>query len=247
MTKDALVPTETSAALSVFLSDPEKLRDFPIEIVERMFQLKIQVEDREAKRQFAEAFNRVQAKLVPVKRRGINEGAGGTMFARAEEVMAMLDPIITDEGFSRSISTENAPDGSTDTIRFVLILRHVGGHDERHFLDAPIDNAGPKGSPTKTRLHGTASSYTYCERHLIMKVFGVQTVKDDDGNAAAGLGPSAERISEKQVADLAALREEVAADGKRFLELFGIQSIDELRVSQYKSAVQSLERKRAKS
>ena len=52
-------------------------------------------------------------------------------------------------------------------IRFVLILRHTSGHEERHRLDAPVDNVGPKGSPTKTALHGMASSYTYCERHLL--------------------------------------------------------------------------------
>ena len=42
-----------------------------------------------------------------------------------------------------------------------------------------------------------ASSYTYCERHLLCKVFGVQTFKDDDGNAGA-TGPGARPITEDQ-------------------------------------------------
>ena len=49
----------------------------------------------------------------------------------------------------------------------------------------------------KTKLHGMASSYTYCERHLLCKVFGVQLSDDDDGNAAA-IGPAADPITEEQ-------------------------------------------------
>ena len=46
-----------------------------------------------------------------------------------------------------------------------------------------------------TPLHGMASSGTYCERHLLLKVWGVQTCADDDGNAGAGIGIGGEKIS----------------------------------------------------
>ena len=147
-------------------------------------------------------------------------------------------------GFRWSFSHAECP--HPEMIRIVLILRHVGGHEERHFSDAPADTHGPKGNPVKTKLHGMASSDTFVGRNLRIKVFGLQVVKDDDGNAGAGVGPSAERISETQVAELTALRDEVAPTASVFLELFGIKSIDELRVSQYRSAVQTLERKRVK-
>ena len=70
----------------------------------------------------------------------------------------------------------------------MLILRHTGGHEERHFLDAQPDYVGMKGNQNKTRLHGMASSFTYCERHLLCKVFAVQLARDDDGNGGFQLG-----------------------------------------------------------
>ena len=154
----------------------------------------------------------------------------------------MLDPIILKHGFSRSLSTTDSP--TTDHLRFVLVLRHVGGYEERHHLDAPIDNIGPKGSPTKTALHGMASSYTYCERHLLCKVFGVQVVSDDDGNAAAGVGPSAKRISENQYDDLITLISDVGADVNRFMTHFKVSFVKDLPVSRLKEAVALLEAKR---
>ena len=80
-----------------------------------------------------------------------------------------------------------------------MTLRHVSGHQEEYFMDAPSDHLGPKGNPVKTRLHGMASSGTYCERHLACKVFGIQVIGDDDGNAGAGVGPSAERITRTSI------------------------------------------------
>lgn len=237
----ALQEPEQKSALAVLLADPDRLKDFPIETVERLFNLDRQIHADAARQDFFSAFNAVQAEMHPIVKRGKNSHVGST-YARAEELTQMLDPIITRNGFSRSISTEDCK--IEDHIRFVLILRHTGGHEERHRLDAPVDHLGIKGAQTKTRLHGMASSYTYCERHLLLKVFGVQTVADDDGNAAAGIGPSSERISEDQVHNIDALADEVAADRRKFLKFFDIDHLAEMRVSDYKTAIRMLEAKR---
>ena len=146
---------------------------------------------RRRAREFAEAFNAVQREMAPVRKLATNSHTKST-YARLEDVARMLDPIILAHGFSRSLSTTDSP--TAGHLRFALVLRHVSGHEERHHLDAPVDDIGIQGKAgTKTALHGMASSYTYCERHLLCKVFGVQVVSDDDGNAAAGVGPSAEK------------------------------------------------------
>ena len=230
------------SALDQLLADPERLKEYPIETVERMFELNMKLRAEEARREFAEAFNRAQADMKPVRKRGKNSHTA-SFFAKAEDVTAMLDPIIAKNGFSRSLSTAESP--KEDMIRFVLILRHTGGHEERHFLDAPYDHLGMGGTkPSKTKLHGMASSYTYCERHLLLKVFGVQLVDDDDGNAAAGVGPSAERITESQACDLEALIGEVGVDIDRVLAYKKIKDVRELRASQFKGLVRELEQKR---
>ena len=57
-----------------------------------------------------------------------------------------------------------------------------------------------------------ASSGTYCERHLLLKVWGVQTCADDDGNAGAGIGIGAEKISEEEALNVEAKLEEVGGN-----------------------------------
>lgn len=239
-----IVKSETQAgksALAQLLADPERLKDYPIETVERMFALDREIQADEARRSFAFAFNAVQSEMRVVQKTGRNTSTG-SMFARAEEVNGMLDPIIIKHGFSCSVSTEDCP--VEHHTRFVMILRHIGGHEERHRMDAPLDNVGPKGAPTKTALHGLASSYTYCERHLKLKVFNVQTTADDDGNAAAGLGPSSEKITKDQLADLNSLIEEVKGNKEKLMKIFGVSKLSDLAVSNLKPAVTMLEAKR---
>ena len=239
MTEVAVVRDQGNA-LAMLLSDTEKLKEFPIETVERLFALDREYRADRARADFHVAFNTVQSQLAPVRKTGRNTETG-SMYAKSDAVMAMLDPIITANGFSRSISTEDCP--TPGYTRFVLMLRHIGGHEERHRLDAPIDNVGPKGTANKTVIHGMMSSYTLCERHLCVKVFGLQIVDDDDGNAAGGIGPGTELITPKQATQLNALADEVGADKGLFCKMMNIGSIPELSASQFKVAVVALRAK----
>ena len=127
----------------------------------------------------------------------------------------------------------------------MLIVRHIGGHSERHTMDAAVDNIGPKGSPTKTKLHGGASSYTFVGRHLKCNVFNVQLVKDDDGNAGGGVGPSAEKITQAQADELNQLADEVGADKILFCTYLKVDSFTSIPAGRFREAKQALERKRA--
>ena len=237
----ALAPTQPQDVLAAVLADTDRLKELEIDKVERLFALAREMQADSARREFAEAFNAVQLEMAPVRKLGWN-GHTKSHFARQEEVAQMLDPIILSHGFSRSMSSTDSP--TDGLMRFVLLLRHNGGHEERHHLDAPNDSVGMKGSGNKTALHGMASSYTYCERHLLCKVFGVQVVSDDDGNAAAGVGPGSELISIDQHDDLLATIHEVGADMGRFLKHFKLDSVGAMPVSRLKEAIALLEAKR---
>ena len=231
--------TRRETALDALLRDPARLDTLPMEKLERLFDLHQRMQADAAKQDFSVAFNAAQGQMSPVVKRGKNASTGGSTFALAEDVIGMLQPLMSVHGFSWSISTTDGP--HADKMRFVLVLRHTGGHEERHTLDAPVDDTGMKGNPTKTRLHGMASSYTYCERHLLCKVWGVQLVKDDDGNAASNVGPGAERITEQQAHDLESLLEETGRDRAKFLKLYGVSTISDLSAANYKGALQTLE------
>ena len=90
------------------------------------------------------------------------------------------------------------------------------------------------------------SANTYCKRTVKINAFDVTLTKDDDdGNAAAGEGPSAECITPDQVADLQALLTEVGADEGRFLVWLRVSKLEEIPASQHTAAVRALEAKRA--
>ena len=241
MSETAVTVQEKPSPLEVLLSNPDRLKDCPVETIERLYALDKDIRVKQARREFAEAFNRVQAAMTPVRKRAKNTQTGSS-YARAEDITGMLDPLISKEGFSRSLSCGDCP--VEGHIRFVLTLRHIGGHEETHFIDAPPDYLGPKGAPVKTKLHGTGSSATYCQRLLLCMVFGVQLIADDDGNAGGGIGPGAEKITEEQALDLVALIGEVGADTPKFLDYFQIKSLEELPSISYKTAVRMLEAKR---
>ena len=112
-------------------------------------------------------------------------------------------------------------------------------------MDAAIDNIGPKGAPTKTKLHGGSSSYTFVGRHLKCNVFNVQLVKDDDGNAGGGIGPGAERITQAQADELNRIGDEVGADKIAFCRYLKVDAIPAIPAGRFREAKQALESKRA--
>ena len=246
MTNTALAPTNPGEALAAILGDADRMRDIDVEKMERLFALSREFAKDVAKREFAEAFNRLQGRLQPVLKASKNDQTGSP-YAKLEAVTAMLDPLLHDEGFSRSLSTTDSP--TEGLIRFTLTLRHNGGHSEQHYLDAPIDDKGIKGTTNKTRLWGIGSSMSYCERYLLVNVCGVQCVMnlDDDGKRGSTVGPGSERITEDQLLDLEAkITEKGIGPGGRakLLTWLGVTDLKDLPAGKMRAAADALERKR---
>ena len=231
-----LAPASPLAAL---VTDTERLKELPIETVERLFELHERHEATEARKTFARAFVAVQASVKPVAKSGHNQQTNSN-YRLLDDVAAMLRPILVANGFSYSTSSEPADDGMT---RFVLRLRHVDGHVEEHAMLAPIDNLGPRGAPTKTALHGMRSSYGSCERTLLEKVFGmVAPGEDDDGNAA-----SIERVTEEQRVELSDLLAQTGSDPSAFVDIYGVKSLRDLSAANYKGAKMVLQTRIARA
>ena len=205
------ITTVQPSPLAQLLADPDRLKEFPIETVERLFAMDRQMRQDGARSEFAHAMHALQGDLTPVRKLGRNDSTN-SWYARLEDVERMLDPLIHKHGFSTSLSSQ--PGAPADHTRFVLMVRHIGGHSEEHTWDAPIDDKGIKGTPNKTRLHGGASAMNYAARYLKTNVFGVQTYRDDDGNAG-GTGEGAKPITQEQNQQLANLAAEGGADPER--------------------------------
>jgi hypothetical protein len=87
------------------------------------------------------------------------------------------------------------------------------------YREAGPDVLGPKGSPTKTALHGAGSTETFLRRYLACGIFNVVFKGlDDDGNG----GP----LSEPQVDEILVLIHKAKA-GPRFLKYMNALSVEE--------------------
>ena len=226
MTTD--LATTQPSPLAQLLADPDRLKEFPIETVERLFALDREMRQDGARAEFSHAMHALQGDLTPVRKVAENKHTK-SWYATLEDVEAMLDPILQKHGFSVSLSSQ--PGAPADHSRFVLIVRHNGGHTEEHIWDAPIDDKGIRGEANKTRLHGGASARTYAKRYLKVDVFGVSTYRDDDGNAA-GTGVGAEPITQEQFQDLNDLADKSGADKVRlaawYKSAYGIDALANL-------------------
>ena len=229
-----------AVALVALLTNTTQLKEVPVETVERLWALNKEFEERQAAKAFNIAFNKMQSEMTPVHKAARNAQTN-SMYALIEDIQSMLDPLLTRNGFSHSISTEDS--SQPDHIRFVLWLRHIDGHVEKHMLDAPIDNLGMKGTPNKTRLQGMGSSYSYAKRYLVCNVCGVIVGDDTDGNLAGHGAPNPEYIDEKQQLDLTTYLEVTNSDITKFKTYFKIDNIAQLPKSKYKTAIDMCKKK----
>jgi hypothetical protein len=107
---------------------------------------------------------------------------------------------------------------------------------------------GPLVVPlSKADAHGVGSATSYAKRYALAAALGV-TSEDDDGNAAVAAGANGKdpHITEKQLADLDALIEEVGADKAKFLKYLKLTKLADLPAKAYSNAVKDLEAKRGR-
>ena len=236
------VETSPGHVLAALLSDTKKLQEIPMETVNGLWEIAKDHEDRQAEKAYNAAKNAMESELEPVRKEARNIHTKSN-YAKAEHVEKMLMPVLARHGFSRSV--DQGESKTPGFLRFILTLRHVGGHKTEHWMDAPIDDIGMSGKVNKTKMHGVASTYNYCKRLLTCNVCGVQLTEDDDGNAGSGARQdSLDTIDEKQLADLTIWVESLG-DPARFCKMMGIRNLAELPKSRYQEAVDRCKRREA--
>lgn len=220
-------------------------RDPTIDIdrLERMLAFQERLMARQAEIDFNEAMNRCQEEIQPVARETENK-VTNSFYAKLEAVDAAIRPIYLKYGFS--LSDDTVAPLVPGNIRVECRVAR-GGHVERFYREAPPDTLGPKGSPTKTTLHGGASTETFLRRYLRCGVFNVVfRDMDNDGNGA---------LSQDQVDYIIELMAK-AKVGPKFLQFMKAQSVEKagsleaavatIAAKDYRKAVATLDEQIAK-
>jgi hypothetical protein len=194
-------------------------------------------EAKEAERQYYAAMNAAQAEIQPVVRDAENTQTN-SLYARLETVDAAIRPIYVKHGFSLSYN-QVAPI-TPGNVRIACKCAHIGGYFEMHYREAPPDTLGPKGTPTKTALHGLGSADTFLKRYINCGIFNVVLCgMDNDGN-------STQSISDEQLKHLSQLIHQTKSNVTAFLRHVapGTERLVDIRASDFAKCVAALETKR---
>lgn len=201
MASDLINPQTTS-----FLERATRDPSIDVAKLEQLIALQERIADREAKRQFAEAMNAMQAEMTPIGKDRTNPHTK-SRYATYEAIDEILRPLYTRHGFSVRFTT-HAQGGR---IRVACTVSHIGGHTEtEHELESGPDLTGSRGQANKTEVQGIGSIVSYLKRYTLMAAFAVAVTDDetdDDGNGGYRAPPPPDRREQ--------FNREVPMDAKR--------------------------------
>lgn len=203
-----------------------------------LFELQKDFMELQAKREFAEAMSRLQGKLPQIQKDGriIVKNVERSRYARLEDIMRAIQPMLSEEGFSFSFDEELEREGM---ILFSAKLLHRGGHFEVKKMTLPTDKAavGQYG-PIRSAIQDAGSTATYAQRYLIKKHLNlIECGEDTDG---AGMKP----ITEDQVRDLNTMLKDTGANRDGFLRFMGVEKLEDIREGELKKAFNALATKK---
>jgi hypothetical protein len=186
----------------------------------------------------AAASAKAQAAMRPAIKDSVNPAFKGAKYADLTAVWEACRKPLTDNGLTVWQDVTTA-DGSANGISVITRLVHSSGQWVEF---------GPLVVPlSKHDAHGVGSATSYGKRYALAAAIGVIAELDDDGNAAVAKSnghDTAPNITEKQVADLVALIEEVGETPDRFMKWAKINSLQALPASAFPQAIKKLEAKR---
>lgn len=189
------------------------------EAVNSLLDAKERWEKMNAEKAFNEAMARLQPRLPEIKKAS---KAHNSKYAKFEHIERMVRPFYTNEGFSIRYNSELVEAGE----KYIGTLMHKDGYSVTASIILP-----PDGSGSKNAIQAKGSTVSYARRYLLCMLLNIVTAdEDDDGNAAGGV------ITEEQAAKLKDLLKETGSDTKKFLELFGAASVDELPAKEFRKA-----------
>lgn len=240
------VPQESKPALQPEISIAQLMQGVvqagitpaSVDVMERLCALRERENAAFARREFAQAFAKLQAdmpqivacKAVP----GSKPDEVRYWYAPFEEIMTKARGALQANGFSIRFDTDIADGRVIVTCK----LMHVGGHEESNKFAARIGN-GPPGS-SDAQKDGAAT--TYAKRFAICAALNIFIEKEDtDARIDDFSGLTADQANE-----LRKLVKETKADEAKFFATFGAADYSAIPSSRFDDALGLLKRRKAK-
>lgn len=194
--------------------------DADVDKLERMMQMKFQLDEREARRSFDRAIASAKADIPPILKTGevdyVNNKGQRTNFKHEtlDGIAKIVDPILSEHGLSyrfRSIQKEGS-------LHVTCIVAHRDGHSEETTLQGAPDTSGSKNA-----YQAVGSAATYLQRYTLKLALGLSASKDDDATLAT---TNNDPISEEQWRELEDLIDRIGLDQQVVLDSEKIDSLE---------------------
>jgi len=211
------------------------------DMIERLVAIYDQWEAKESRKSYIGAMARFQVNAPQVlKDKHVHfTNRAGTVteywHARLSNITKAIGPIAGPLGLSYDWNIQD----SVNPIVVTCIVSHISGHEKQVSMSGPPDESGGKNT-----IQAKKSTVSYLQRTTLLAAFGLaEEDQDDDGRGSE----PAQNITIEQAAEIKRLLQETDSDVKRFLGVFGIQTVDTMPAVHYQRAINMLNKKKEKA
>ncbi len=156
-----------------------------------------------------------------------------TPYATYDDILAGVNPVLSQFGFSISFDHVTVPAGDGYRIATKAILKHRDGHIETAETPPLLQDS----SGSKNNVQSVGSSMKYGKRYALCAILPIVSHApqdaDDDGRAAG----AAATIDADQIAFIEQQLRDTASDRAVFLKYIGSESVKAMTVPQYQKAL----------
>jgi len=223
--KNAELPTVTTPAdlLNIAVS-----QNADLDKMEKLMELQERWEANEAKKAYNQAMAAFNDEPLIIEK---TRKAHNSMYAGLAETLEVVRPALQEHGLSHSWKTQQH---DTGTITVRCCITHNLGHSECTSMSAPPDDSGSKNS-----IQSLGSSVSYLQRYTLYAILGLASSDmDTDG------GKPIPKITEEQAEEINKKLDEVKGDKAQFCKGMKVNSIPELKETDYGKALRLIEGKR---
>lgn len=213
-----------SAALISMIERAARDPNVDIDKMERLYQMHERVNAQRAKSAYLASLAAMQPELPVIEKNGsisrrakdesgTKQAAKPTKYAKWEDVVEAIAPVLAKHGFSLSFRIKQE-----QRVEVTAVLGHRDGHSEETSMSLGIDDSGAKNN-----LQGWGSSVSYGKRYTAFALLNiVARGEDDDGNKAE------DKPSIATLADINKLIVDSKTDAKAILEHYSVETLEDL-------------------
>ena len=183
--------TELAAQQAQFLGMIERVAanpDADIDKLERLLDMQERVANAHKQQAFNAAMAQMQLDMPVIEKSGVIavKGQLRSKYARYEDIMKQVKPILSTHGFAVSFRTDNTQQGF---ISITGVLMHNQGWREETSMTLPYDQSG-----SKNVVQAIGSSTSYGKRYVLCSLLNIATGDEDDDAQSAFI--STDELSE---------------------------------------------------